>query len=189
MKALYGADAATVRRGLGGTSLQGRKVRMSGAAARALAAVDGRLREAVRQRPELKPWLVSAGGFLWRPIAGEQRLSPHSFGIAIDLSPQRAPYWRWAKMERHPLQQSYDSEIVRAFEAEGFIWGGKWHEYDLMHFEYRPEIMAKARLLRQLEMAGGNGLQGFPGGAGRDGGTAASLQGPPAMSRTEGGNS
>ena len=45
------------------------------------------------------------------------------------------------------------------------------------------------RLLRQLEMAGGDGLQGFPGGAGRDGGTAASLQGPPAMSRTEGGNS
>ena len=43
------------------------------------------------------------------------------------------------------------SEIVRAFEAEGFIWGGKWHEYDLMHFEYRPEIMAKARLLHQLE--------------------------------------
>lgn len=92
LKALYGADAATVRRGLGGTSLQGRKVQMSGAAVRALAAVDARLRTAVRQRPELKPWLVSAGGFLWRPIAGEQRLSPHSFGIAIDLSPQRAPY-------------------------------------------------------------------------------------------------
>ena len=54
-------------------------------------------------------------------------------------------------MERHPLQQSYDSEIVRAFEAEGFIWGGKWHEYDLMHFEYRPEIIAKARVLHQLE--------------------------------------
>jgi len=58
-----------------------------------------------------------------------------------------------------------------------------------MHFEYRPEIMAKARLLRQLEMAGGDGREGFSGGAGRDGGTAASLQGPPAMSRTEGGNS
>ena len=174
LEALYGADAATVRRGLGVTFLQGRKVRMSGAAVRALAAVDGRLREAVRQRPELKPWLVSAGGFLWRPIAGEQRLSPHSFGIAIDLSPQRAPYWRWARMERHPLQQSYDSEIVRAFEAEGFIWGGKWHEYDLMHFEYRPEIMAKARVLHQLETAGGSGLEGLPGGAERDGGTVAS---------------
>lgn len=188
LKALYGADAAAVRRGLGGTSLQGRKVRMSGAAVRALAAVDGRLRETVRRRPELRPWLVSAGGFLWRPIAGEQRLSPHSFGIAIDLSPQRAPYWRWARVERHPLQQSYDSEIVRAFEAEGFIWGGKWHEYDLMHFEYRPEIMAKARLLHQLETAGGSALEGAPGGPGRDGGKAASLQEPPALSRTEGSN-
>lgn len=189
LKALYGADAATVRRGLGGTSLQGRKVQMSGAAVRALAAVDGRLRAAVRQRPELKPWLVSAGGFLWRPVAGEQRLSPHSFGIAIDLSPQRAPYWRWAKVERHPLQQSYDSEIVRAFEAEGFIWGGKWHEYDLMHFEYRPELIAKARLLHRLETAGGSGLEKNLVGSRRDDETAASLKGLPAMSRTEGSNS
>ena len=184
LKALYGADEAAVRRGLGRASLQGRTVRMSGAAVRALAAVDVRLREAVRQRPELKPWLVSAGGFLWRPIAGEQRLSPHSFGIAIDLSPQRAPYWRWARVERHPLQQSYDSGIVRAFEAEGFIWGGKWHEYDLMHFEYRPEIMAKARLLHQLEAADRNGVEGAFGGPARDGGTGASPQGLSAMPRT-----
>lgn len=151
LKALYGADAATVRRGLGRTRLQGRAVRMTEAAARALTAVDARLDGAVRQRPELGPWLVSAGGFVWRPIAGEGRLSPHSFGIAIDISPQRAPYWRWSRLERHPLQQAYDGEIVRAFEAEGFIWGGKWHEYDLMHFEYRPELLLKARLLRRLE--------------------------------------
>lgn len=151
LKALYGADAATVRRGLEKTRLQGRAVRMTGDAARALTAVDARLRDEVRQRPELKPWLVSAGGFVWRTIAGEARLSPHSFGIAIDISPQRAPYWRWSRLERHPLQESYDSAIVRAFEAEGFIWGGKWHEYDLMHFEYRPELLAKARLLLRLE--------------------------------------
>ena len=58
-----------------------------------------------------------------------------------------------------------------------------------MHFEYRPEIMAKARLLHQLEAAGGSGLEGAPGGPGRDGGKAASLQDPPALSRTEGNNS
>lgn len=164
LQALYGADAATVRKGLERTSFQGRTVRMHAAATRALAAVEARLRDVTRRRPELKVWLVSAGGFLWRPIAGERRLSPHSFGIAIDLSPQRAPYWRWSRQERHPLQQAYDSEIVRAFEAEGFIWGGKWHEYDLMHFEYRPEIIAKARLLQRLEaageVAGQEGLQG-----------------------------
>ena len=76
---------------------------------------------------------------------------------------------------------AHDELMAADFHVhEPLIWGGKWHEYDLMHFEYRPEIMAKAHLLRQLEMAGGDG---------RDGGTAASLQGPPAMSRTEGGNS
>ena len=37
---------------------------------------------------------------------------------------------------------------VEAFEAEGFIWGGKWSEFDLMHFEYRPELILLARLAR-----------------------------------------
>ena len=27
------------------------------------------------------------------------------------------------------------------FERHGFIWGGKWHHYDTMHFEYRPELL------------------------------------------------
>ena len=33
-------------------------------------------------------------------------------------------------------------EIVDAFEAEGFIWGGRWAHYDTMHFEYRPELLS-----------------------------------------------
>ena len=37
-----------------------------------LAEETGELREAVRQRPELKPWLVSAGGFLWRTNIDEE---------------------------------------------------------------------------------------------------------------------
>ena len=32
--------------------------------------------------------------------------------------------------------------IVDAFEAERFIWGGRWYHYDTMHFEYRPELLA-----------------------------------------------
>jgi len=31
-------------------------------------------------------------------------------------------------------------QVVEAFEAEGFIWGGKWNHFDCMHFEYRPEF-------------------------------------------------
>jgi hypothetical protein len=34
--------------------------------------------------------------------------------------------------------------IVDAFEAEGFIWGGRWYHYDTMHFEYRPELFDAA---------------------------------------------
>jgi hypothetical protein len=30
--------------------------------------------------------------------------------------------------------------IILLFEKYGFIWGGKWHHFDTMHFEYRPEL-------------------------------------------------
>ena len=70
---------------------------------------------------------------------------------------------------------AHDELMAADFHVhEPLIWGGKWHEYDLMHFEYRPEIMAKARVLHQLETAGGSGLEGLSGGAERDGGTVAS---------------
>jgi D-alanyl-D-alanine carboxypeptidase len=36
-------------------------------------------------------------------------------------------------------------EIVRIFEAHGFIGGGKWYYYDTMHFEYRPELIGAAK--------------------------------------------
>ena len=31
--------------------------------------------------------------------------------------------------------------VVKAFERRGFVWGGKWFFWDLVHFEYRPEIL------------------------------------------------
>jgi hypothetical protein len=31
--------------------------------------------------------------------------------------------------------------VVKAFEAYGFIWGGKRMFFDTMHFEYRPGIL------------------------------------------------
>jgi hypothetical protein len=38
-------------------------------------------------------------------------------------------------------RNSVPQPIVDAFEAEGFIWGGRWYHYDTMHFEYRPELL------------------------------------------------
>lgn len=29
-------------------------------------------------------------------------------------------------------------------ENNYFIWGGKWGQFDILHFEYRPEIIIKA---------------------------------------------
>lgn len=151
LAALYGHSRGEVSAALRQARLLGKPLRLISPAALALREADTLLAVAVRQRPELAALLKPAGGFAWRRIAGERRLSPHAFGIALDLSPERAPYWRWSGLRPHPLQQSYPEAIVAAFEAAGFIWGGKWHEYDIMHFEYRPELICKARVLLGLK--------------------------------------
>lgn len=145
LEALYGDTPAAVRAHLQRTTLLGQPVWLVPAAAQALARASAILASRVAATPELRPWLRSAGGFVWRRIAGETRLSPHAFGIAFDISPDKAAYWRWSRVQPHPMQRTYPAVIVEALENEGFIWGGKWHEYDLMHFEYRPEILCKAR--------------------------------------------
>ena len=83
-------------------------------------------------------------------IAGTKRLSAHSFAAAVDVSPQGNPYWRNIPRGTNMLavRQAFPPAIVAAFEAAGFIWGGKWAEFDLMHFEYRPELILLARLAR-----------------------------------------
>ncbi|NLV44275.1 MAG: M15 family metallopeptidase [Candidatus Hydrogenedentes bacterium] len=90
------------------------------------------------------------GTFHWREISGTKRLSMHSYGAAIDfqLPAEVYRYWKWDihKSEDVPaypesiLRDSLLSQVVAVFEKHGFIWGGKWHQYDTMHFEYRPEL-------------------------------------------------
>ncbi|MDI6619408.1 MAG: M15 family metallopeptidase [Clostridiales bacterium] len=86
------------------------------------------------------------GTFNYRYISGTNLLSPHSFGIAIDLGRDGRDYWKWAsKSQGEKRISSYPQEVVNVFEKNGFIWGGKWCHFDIMHFEYRPEIILKAR--------------------------------------------
>ena len=151
LQALYGSTPKAVGGHLVQTRLLGQHLYLSPAAAQAMKRANAHLAPQAAQEPRLKSLLKMDGGFAWRRIAGENRLSPHAFGIAFDISPGIATYWRWSKLRPHPLQQNYPSAIVEAFENEGFIWGGKWHEYDLMHFEYRPEIICKARVWQGLE--------------------------------------
>jgi peptidoglycan L-alanyl-D-glutamate endopeptidase CwlK len=94
---------------------------------------------------EFTPYLVNIGGsFNWRPILGTNRLSMHSFGIAIDINVQRGHYWKWINPDHeadHEYQNLVPFEIVAIFEKYGFIWGGKWYHFDTFHFEYRPELL------------------------------------------------
>jgi D-alanyl-D-alanine carboxypeptidase len=92
--------------------------------------------------------LPSEGTYTCRPIAGTSSPSAHGLGIAIDIATRHAHYWRWSKGGAATYQNRIPPEIVRIFEAHGFIWGGKWYHYDTMHFEYRPELMPPTATLK-----------------------------------------
>jgi len=90
--------------------------------------------------------LPCSGTYNYRVISGTSRLSPHAYGIAIDLASDKRDYWKWASKEAGEKRLvSYSSELVEIFENNGFVWGGKWSHFDILHFEYRPEIILKAR--------------------------------------------
>jgi hypothetical protein len=149
--AVYGAGKAKVKAGLTPVDFLGTRVwfNKSNGAAQALERVAGELRQIVKQRPDLSDYIFPlAGTFNYRHVKGTERLSPHSYGIAIDLNPRKGAYWRWGKRPPNllDLRKHYPALIVSAFEKHGFIWGGKWYHYDLMHFEYRPELLLKSRL-------------------------------------------
>ena len=90
---------------------------------------------------DLKKYVTDTSGtFNWRMISGTNRLSNHSFAVAIDINTKYSHYWQWAKGGYH-YKNAIPHEIVEIFEKHGFIWGGKWYHYDTMHFEYRPELL------------------------------------------------
>jgi hypothetical protein len=127
--------------------------------AAAVAAVDVALRQLAEDDPAVKQFLQGLrglSGYNWREIAGTSSRSYHSYGLAIDLEAKsyggRQTYWRWAlpgndEWYAIPYEQRWMAPlpVVKAFEQQGFIWGGKWFYFDTMHFEYRPEILVLAR--------------------------------------------
>jgi D-alanyl-D-alanine carboxypeptidase len=116
----------------------GRKLTVHKKAAAAFSRVAARL----AKLPEVKPFVQGLGGtYVPRKIAGTDRPSAHSWGISIDLNPSLTHYWRW---EKGGWKNTVPQSIVDAFEAEGFIWGGRWYHFDTMHFEYRPELLDAA---------------------------------------------
>lgn len=113
--------------------------------------VDKKLRKVMAELEKLPPeyhkYLANpAGGFYWRNVKGQSYLSAHSFGIAIDINSHYGNYWLWdvkkykCGVSKLPNHNHIPMRIVKIFEDQGFYWGGHWHFYDTMHFEYRPEL-------------------------------------------------
>ena len=142
----YGKSAKEVQAALVPVRLGGKTFWVHRTIASALRRVAARIDAAMKRDPTLARFFESPGGtFNWRHIAGTDELSMHSWAIAIDLDTKRANYWRNERQDR-PLvwKNAYPQAIVDAFEAEGFIWGGRWYHFDTMHFEYRPELLDPA---------------------------------------------
>lgn len=146
LKTLYGRDQKDVKKNLVKViwiDYQGKKEvvyfnRQQGAA-QALSMVSHELNKLSNDE---KSYLYPLSGtYVYRKIKGTDRLSPHAYGIAIDINVRKSHYWKTSikKIDcyPHPIPQ----KIIDIFEANGFIWGGRWHHYDTMHFEYRPEII------------------------------------------------
>jgi len=73
-------------------------------------------------------------------------MSMHAYAAAIDINTRHTTYWQWVKPGpdgTYRWSNEIPREIIAIFEKHGFIWGGRWYHFDTMHFEYRPELLAK----------------------------------------------
>ncbi|MBI6872351.1 M15 family metallopeptidase [Clostridium aciditolerans] len=149
LKEVYGESKQQIESNLKNVSLgyENYQFNNNNKAAESLQNAMRELMPIIKERRDIKAYLYPCSGtFNYRLIAGTDQLSPHSFGIAIDLARDKRDYWKWASREEGEERiASYPKELVEIFEKNNFIWGGKWGHFDILHFEYRPEIILKAR--------------------------------------------
>lgn len=104
---------------------------------------------AIKGNDEYSMEANNTSGFNYRRIAGTDRISNHSYGLAIDINPLMNPYLAsnglWYPSEgknyrdrdaekQGVLYETHD--IVLAFMERGFEWGGLWDRPDYHHFEF-----------------------------------------------------
>lgn len=74
----------------------------------------------------------SSGGYNVRNITGGTTLSPHAYGVAVDVNAANNPY------SRATLTTDLPPDVGRLAGQYGLVWGGSWQTpRDPMHFEYR----------------------------------------------------
>lgn len=153
---LYSADTrANLEKQLIQTTFLGKKTTIHKRIKAPLEKVEEKISALAQEDADLKKFvdsLKSADAYYWRLISGTNRKSFHSYGIALDIIPKRYTgevFWSWARDHNPdgwiltPLSRRWipHEKFIKAFEEEGFIWGGKWAIWDNMHFEYHPEIL------------------------------------------------
>lgn len=100
-----------------------------------------------REQSVVDAWGAStfAGGYVYRNKRGGGTLSMHAYGCAIDLDPARN-----AMGDNTPnFGAPGPYAVVKAFEAEGAVWGGRWkgRGCDGMHFQFaRVNLVTTADL-------------------------------------------
>jgi hypothetical protein len=90
----------------------------------------------------------NTSAFNCRDATGSSRWSEHAYGLAIDINPIENPYVYANGTTTHPASDSYldrsnvrpgmavpGGTLVRAFDAIGWGWGGRWpRPTDFQHF-------------------------------------------------------
>lgn len=87
----------------------------------------------------------NTSAFNYRCVPGTDRLSNHSYGLAIDINPLLNPYYSGGRVS--PEGAVYDPSVpgtlqeghpvVELFKTLGWRWGGDWNEPDYQHFDKR----------------------------------------------------
>lgn len=133
-------------------------------ASKALKKAIDEVYQLLKVKPEIYQYVFPVNGtYNYRFIAGTNLLSPHAFAIAVDLKSDSRDYWKWATPEQAQERlDSYPRDVVKIFENNNFIWGGKWSHFDILHFEYRPEIIIKSKYFVESHEAVDPWYYGFP---------------------------
>ncbi len=166
LKEVYGNSRQQIEKSLEGVTIGGKVCSFNNRnnASSALKQVAEEMKILAQRRNNVRQNIFPVNGtYNYRVIAGTNQLSPHAFGIAIDFKSDKRDYWKWASRELGQQRlREYPREAVEVLEENNFIWGGKWAHFDILHFEYRPELLIKARYhVEDFEM-GGSWYYGFP---------------------------
>lgn len=95
----------------------------------------------------------NTSSFCYRKVSGSEKLSKHSYGIAIDINPLQNPYIKGNSvspeggkeyLDRNNLRKGMivkNDICYRAFTSRGWIWGGDWKSVkDYQHFQKNIDV-------------------------------------------------